>query len=154
MKRTPLTDDMLTPPLLMGRIMRAHRCRVRESENNPIMTQNSCRALLFCLSHEEGLTQLELSKRAGLKPPTVSVALRHLEEEGYVVRETDTEDKRAARVYLSEKGQALERENMERFERIDNRMMRGFSAEETETLRKLLLRIKENLEDEGEEENE
>lgn len=154
MKRTPLTDDMLTPPLLMGRIMRAHRCRVRESENNPIMTQNSCRALLFCLSHEEGLTQLELSKRAGLKPPTVSVALRHLEEEGYVVRETDAEDKRAARVYLSEKGQALERENMERFERIDNRMMRGFSAEETETLRKLLLRIKENLEDEGEEENE
>ncbi|MGM9641978.1 MAG: MarR family winged helix-turn-helix transcriptional regulator [Eubacteriales bacterium] len=154
MKMTPPTDDMLTPPLLIGRIMRAHRCRIRESESNPIMTQNSCRALLFCLSHEEGLTQLELSKRAGLKPPTVSVALRHLEDEGYVVREVDSEDKRAARVYLSEKGQALERENMERFERIDNQMMRGFTAEETETLRKLLLRIKENLEDGKEEGNE
>ncbi len=146
MKKHPLTDDMLTPPLLIGRIMRAHRCRLRESESDPIMTQNSCRSLLFCLSHEEGLTQLELSKRAGLKPPTVSVVLRHLEDEGYVVRQTDSEDKRAARVYLSDKGHALERENYERFERIDSQMMRGFSDEETEILRKMLLRIKENLE--------
>ncbi len=147
MKKDTLTDDMLTPPLLIGRIMRAHRCRLRESESDPIMTQNSSRALLFCLSHEEGLTQLELSKRAGLKPPTVSVALRHLEEEGYVVRQTDSDDKRAARVYLSEKGHALERENFERFQRIDSQMMRGFTPEETETLRKMLLRIKENLEE-------
>ncbi len=146
MKKHPLTDDMLTPPLLLGRIMRAHRCRIRESESDPIMTQNSCRALLFCLSCEEGMTQLALSKRAGLKPPTVSVALRHLEEEGYVIRETDADDKRAARVYLSEKGHTLQRENYERFQRIDSQMMRGFTPEETEALRKMLLRIKENLE--------
>ncbi len=146
MKKHPLTDDMLTPPLLIGRIMRAHRCRLRESESDPIMTQNSCRSLLFCLSCEEGMTQLALSKRAGLKPPTVSVALRHLEEEGYVIREVDADDKRAARVYLSDKGHALQRENCERFERIDSQMMLGFTPEETETLRKMLLRIKENLE--------
>ncbi len=146
MKKHPLTDDMLTPPLLIGRIMRAHRCRLRESESDPIMTQNSCRSLLFCLSCEEGMTQLDLSKRAGLKPPTVSVALRHLEEEGYVIREVDADDKRAARVYLSDKGHALQRENYERFERIDSQMMLGFTPEETETLRKMLLRIKENLE--------
>lgn len=147
MKKAPLTDDMLTPPMLIGHISRAQRCTLRSRENDPIMTQNSCRSILFCLSHEEGITQLELSRRAGLKPPTVSVALKHLEDEGYVVRQIDDDDKRAARVYLSDKGHALERENNERFEKVDSEMMRGFTEEETELLRKMLLRIRDNLKD-------
>lgn len=147
MKKALLTDDMLTPPMLIGHISRAQRCTLRSREHDPIMTQNSCRAILFCLSHEEGITQLELSRRAGLKPPTVSVALKHLEDEGYVVRKIDDDDKRAARVYLSEKGHALERENNERFEKVDSEMMRGFTEEETELLRKMLLRIRDNLKD-------
>ena len=40
----------------------------------------------------------------------------------------------------------LEKENKERFERVDNEMMRGFSEEETEILRSMLLRIRDNLE--------
>ena len=110
------------------------------------MTQNSCRSILFCLSREEGITQLELSRRAGLKPPTVSVALKHLEDEGYVIRETDEDDKRAARVYLSDKGHALRRDNDERFVTVDNEMMEGFSPEEIKLLRSMLLRIRDNLE--------
>lgn len=146
MKKQPIPDNMLTPPMLIGHISRAQKCTLRARENDPIMTQNSCRAILFCLSHEEGVTQLELSRRAGLKPPTVSVALKHLEDEGYIVRKVDDDDKRAARVFLSDKGHALERENCERFERVDNEMMRGFSEEEIEVLRKMLLRIRDNLE--------
>ena len=80
MKKAPLTDDMLTPAMLIGHISRAQRCTLRSRENDPIMTQNSCRSILFCLSREEGITQLELARRAGLKPPTVSVALKHLED--------------------------------------------------------------------------
>ncbi len=146
MKKAPLTDDMLTPAMLIGHISRAQRSTLRSRENDPIMTQNSCRSILFCLSREEGITQLELSRRAGLKPPTVSVALKHLEDEGYIVRETDEDDKRAARVYLSDKGHALERDNDERFVTVDNEMMAGFSPEEIELLRSMLLRIRDNLE--------
>ncbi len=145
MKKSPLTDDMLTPAMLIGHISRAQRCTLRSRENDPIMTQNSCRAILFCLSREEGITQLELSRRAGLKPPTVSVALKHLEDEGYVIRMTDDDDKRAARVYLSDKGHALEKENEERFVAVDNEMMAGFTPDEIELLRSMLLRIRDNL---------
>jgi DNA-binding MarR family transcriptional regulator len=145
MKKSPLTDDMLTPAMLIGHISRAQRSTLLSRENDPIMTQNSCRAILFCLSREEGITQLELSRRAGLKPPTVSVALKHLEDEGYVVRVTDEDDKRAARVYLSDKGHALEKENDERFVTVDNEMMAGFTPEEIELLRSMLLRIRDNL---------
>ncbi len=146
MKKAPLTDDMLTPAMLIGHISRAQRSTLRSRENDPIMTQNSSRAILFCLSREEGITQLELSYRAGLKPPTVSVALKHLEDEGYVVRVTDDDDKRAARVYLSDKGHALEKDNHDRFVAVDNEMMAGFTPEETELLRSMLLRIRDNLE--------
>lgn len=145
MKKAPITDDMLTPAMLIGHISRAQRSTLRSRENDPIMTQNSCRAILFCLSREEGITQLELSRRAGLKPPTVSVALKHLEDEGYVVRVTDEDDKRAARVYLSDKGHALDKENDERFVTVDNEMMAGFTPEEIELLRSMLLRIRDNL---------
>ena len=146
MKKPPIPDNMLTPPMLIGHISRAQRSTLRARENDPIMTQNSCRAILFCLSREEGVTQLELSHRAGLKPPTVSVSLRHLEEEGYIVREVDEDDKRASRVFLSEKGRALEKDNMDRFQCLDNEMMRGFSDDEIEVLRGMLLRIRDNLE--------
>ena len=146
MKKAPLTDDMLTPAMLIGHISRAQRSTLRSRENDPIMTQNSSRAILFCLAREEGITQLELSHRAGLKPPTVSVALKHLEDEGYVIRSTDEDDKRAARVYLSEKGHALEKDNYDRFVAVDNEMMAGFSAEEIVLLRSMLLRIRDNLE--------
>ena len=73
-------------------------------------------------------------------------SLKHLEDEGYVVRVTDDDDKRAARVYLSEKGNALKKENYDRFVAVDNEMMAGFTAEETELLRSMLLRIRDNLE--------
>ena len=146
MKKAPITDDMLTPAMLIGHISRIQRSTLRARENDPIMTQNSSRAILFCLAREEGITQLELSHRAGLKPPTVSVALKHLEDEGYVVRAADDDDRRAARVYLSDKGHALQKENHDRFVAVDNEMMAGFTAEETELLRSMLLRIRDNLE--------
>lgn len=146
MSRSHIPDDMLTPPMLIGHIFRMQKRTLHSRESDPIMSQNSCRALLFCLSHEEGITQLELSHRAGLKPPTVSVALRHLEEEGYIIRRIDEDDKRASRVFLSEKGHALQRDNSERLERVDNEMMRGFSEEEIAQLRGMLLRIRDNLE--------
>ena len=128
MKKVPITDDMLTPAMLIGYISRVQRSTLRSRESDPIMTQNSCRAILFCLAREEGITQLELSHRAGLKPPTVSVALKHLEDEGYVVRNTDDDDKRAARVYLSDKGHALQKDNHDRFVAVDNEMMAGFTS--------------------------
>ena len=49
-------------------------------------------------------------------------------------------------VYLSDKGHALRRDNDERFVTVDNEMMAGFSPEEIELLRSMLLRIRDNLE--------
>ena len=145
MKKQPIPDNMLTPPMLIGHISRAQRCTLRAHENDPIMTQNSCRAILFCLAREEGVTQLELSHRAGLKPPTVSVVLKKMEAEGLVYREQDKLDMRMTRVYLTEHGQTHNRKVFERLQRLDSELMRGFTPQECDQLRKLLGRMRDNI---------
>lgn len=142
-----LTDDALTPPMLIGRIAKVHSCKLKLSDAAPIMQHNSCRLILLSLAHKENVTQLEIAQSTGLKPPTVSVALKKLEGDGYVTRVTDEDDMRAVRVSLSEKGRSLEAEAYEALDRIYSEMMAGFTDEEAETLRILLLKVKRNLDD-------
>lgn len=146
MKKKIYDDDMLTAPMIIGQISRMHRSYMRENEvAAPIMGQNSCRMILMRLSFGDGLTQLELSQETKLKPPTVSVALKRMETEGYVYRESDPDDLRITRVWLTEKGKALDQSTEERFRIAEEKMMQGFTAEESRLLCRMLLRIRNNL---------
>ncbi len=51
----------------------------------------------------EGMTQEELSDRISIDKAATARALKSLEEKGYITRETDSQDKRAKRVYATEK---------------------------------------------------
>ena len=139
-------DENITPPMIIGQISRMQRSRMRESEpESSIMAQNSCRALFWSLVHRDGVTQLELAQSTRLKPPTVSVALKRMEEQGYVRREADPMDMRAVRVYLTDEGRALDESHLDRIRRIDEIAMRGISEEETKLLRALLIKMRNNL---------
>jgi DNA-binding MarR family transcriptional regulator len=119
---------------------------MRESEpENSIMSQNSCRAIFWSLVHGDGVTQLELAEATRLKPPTVSVALKRMEEEGYVRREPDPMDMRAVRVFLTEEGRKLDEEHRMRIHSIDEITMQNISDEDAEYLRKLLIQMRDNL---------
>ena len=68
-----------------------------------------------------------------------------MEEEGLIRRETNEDDQRAVRVYLTEKGRGHDefvRENLLRADRI---VMRNFSEEEYEVTKKVLLRMRDNI---------
>lgn len=139
-------DEHISVPMIIGQISRMQRSRMRESEpENSIMSQNSCRALFWSLANSDGVTQLELAESTKLKPPTVSVALKRMEEQGYVRRETDPMDMRAVRVFLTDAGKALDASHLDRIHRIDEVIMRGISEEETQILRSLLIRMRDNL---------
>lgn len=139
-------DSMLTAPMLIGQISRMHSNRMREEEpGDGIMSQNSCRMLLMMLSYREGVTQLDLARSTRLKPPTVSVALKRMENDGYIRREADEDDLRAVRVYLTDKGRALDRANIDRLKRMEQVMMNGITEAESAELCELLLRIRNNL---------
>lgn len=131
-------------PRLMREITRLGRARMRSCDHS-VMARESTRLIIISLSHGEGVTQLDLVKKTHLRPPTVSVELKRLEEEGYIRREQDPDDMRAMRVYFTEKGRQLDRESFGHALETDAIIMNGITAEESATLEKLLTRMRENI---------
>ena len=144
--RYKVSDDIKTTPMrLIGEISRLMGEKMREKgDENPI-SQKAGRDIMFQLSKRDGRTQLELVNATHLKAPTVSVALQKLEKEGFVTRQTDEYDMRAIRVYLTDKGRALDEKIRKRIIDEEKIAVTGLSESEKETLCKLLEKIKRNI---------
>ncbi len=134
-----------TPPMLVNEISRLFHSRMRAEELEGVMSQDSARLLMRALSHEDGVSQLQLTKITHLKPPTVSVTLRRMEEEGLIQRRQDTFDLRMTRVYLSARGVAHNKRIVARLRSTDAILMQGFSSEEGEQLLGYLQRMRDNI---------
>ncbi len=128
-----------------------HNIKNKRGVEHPI-SHRSGQMLLVELAKRDGVTQKDLAKATSLKAPTISVALKKLEEEGYVSRKTDEHDLRATRVYLTKKGREIDERIRCTIRNEEARASRGIEAEEKETLIRLLLKIKSNLSDDSEEE--
>ena len=50
--------------------------------------------ILRPLAEHEKMTQLEIVKNTGLKPPTISITLKSMEQAGLVIREKSGRDRR------------------------------------------------------------
>ena len=140
-----------TPMALIGEIGRLMGDKIREkADENPI-SQKSGRLLLMELAKRDGRTQLELVHATHLKAPTISVALQKLEHEGIVMRKPDEYDLRATRVFLTEKGRELDNRIRKRIRDEEALAMVNLTQAESETLVRLLKKIKKNLIDEKKE---
>ena len=80
-----------------------------------------------------------------MKAPTISVALRNMENEGLVTREADEDDQRVTHVYITEKGRRVDSENLSRIKEVDTIMMNGVTEEEAATMMATLFKMRENL---------
>ena len=98
--------------------------------------------ILFLISSfEGGVHQKELIERMQINPSSMSEFIGKLEEDGYLKREVDPEDKRATLLSLSELGQARISELQdERNDRL-NQLFGNLSQEEKEELSDLLAKI-------------
>ena len=133
------------PPMLVNEIARRFGARMRTHDLEGVMSQDSARLIMRALNHADGCSQLELVRQTHLKPPTVSVTLRRMEEEGLVERRQNEMDLRAVCVYLTEKGKKHNEEIRRRLGEIDNELMRGFSEDEVEVSRQMLERMRDNI---------
>lgn len=153
----PLRKELRETPIrLCNDISRLFHARLRrEGEMDGVLTQPGARAILSMIAVSDGLCQRELVKMTHLRPPTVSVILQKMEEDGMVERRSDGEDRRIIRVYLTEYGKQIDKQMITRIQRGDVCAMAGLSEEEIDLLMKLLSRIRDNLiadeENEGEE---
>ena len=101
--------------------------------------------ILCALWDNEGVTQTELADLLLIQPATVTNALRRLEREGYVDRRQDPDDQRISRVFSTDEGRNLKEAIQEKWGQLERESFRGLTAEEGLLLRRLLLRVYENL---------
>ena len=100
---------------------------------------------LRILWDEEGLTQRELSERAGLQEPTTFSALKAMEKAGFVERRKLPSSRKNVYVYLTPKGRSLKSALVPLAIDVNKTAVQGVSEEDIAVTRRTLLVIIENL---------
>ena len=133
------------PVMILNSIARLFDAKARASGVFPDSLPHSSRNIIRLLSRNDGISQTELVEITHLSKPTVSLALKNMEEMGIVTRKSDEKDARISKVYLTEKGKKLEKQNFETLQQIDRFIMRGLTDDEVKKVTEILLKMRENL---------
>lgn len=102
---------------------------------------------LLALYKEDGIHQECLSKLLNIDKGTTARAIKKLEEEGYVLRREDPMDRRAYKVFITNKAQAIKPEFYKILASWTDILSKDFTVEEKELAISLLQRMAENAAD-------
>lgn len=103
-KKLLKSDDSEIPiSLTVSMIHRTHMIFINDKIKNMDITAGQI-PFLVGLSKEEGITQDELAAHFHMDKGTVARALRRLEDNSYLLREIDPQNRRRHLIYLTEKG--------------------------------------------------
>ncbi|PYI52531.1 MarR family winged helix-turn-helix transcriptional regulator [Paenibacillus flagellatus] len=129
---------------LMSKLLRQHH-----SNSHLLLKSNDVHPgqppLLFLLARHDGLRQHELAERLRVKPATVTVMVNRLVKNGLVERRADPDDQRATRVYLTAKGRGAVDEVRGALQESEAHALEGVTPEERMELRRILLRMYDNV---------
>lgn len=101
--------------------------------------------ILSALERDKWRTQHELAAALGIEAPTLTRHLDALEQGGLVARVRDPADRRAVHVEPTDAGCELYQRLLQAAIAFDRRLRAGFSKQELDELRRLLLRLEENV---------
>ncbi|MFB9331079.1 MarR family winged helix-turn-helix transcriptional regulator [Paenibacillus aurantiacus] len=101
--------------------------------------------ILLLLYRKDGLPQHEIATRLRKDKTNVNRMIDNLEGKGVVIRRADQEDRRVQRVWLTERGEALEGQVLAMTERTTRLLTDGIAPEELEAGRLFLERIRYQL---------
>ena len=100
---------------------------------------------LQCLWAEDGLTPGEVAARLGLSTPTVTRATMRMEAAGLLRRKPHERDRRLVRLFLTERGRALEGVIEREMELLSQRALASLDQPERAALVRSLQTIRRNL---------
>ncbi len=100
---------------------------------------------LRILWDEEGLTQRELSTRAGVMEPTTFAALKAMGQRGYVTRRRNPQSRKEMQVFLTPEGRALQTKLVPLAEEVNDVALRGVGTADIAATRRTLLALIINL---------
>jgi DNA-binding MarR family transcriptional regulator len=100
---------------------------------------------LLNLYQEDGLTQVELTRRVGIEQPTMANTLQRMERDGLIERVTDPHDRRRTRIHLTRHARQLESRLANAGHDVNTRAAAGLQPDELATFVKTLARLAGNL---------
>ena len=101
--------------------------------------------VIFTLYLHSGLTQRELADKIGVESPTLVPIIDKMEEDGYVQRKFDPQDRRIKRVYTTSKTDSLWDSMMECATQIRKVSTKEVSEQEIKSALGVIKKITENL---------
>lgn len=105
--------------------------------------------VLRTLAENDGMTQTEIAEKLDIRPSSLGELVVKLEENGFVERRQNENDKRVINVYLTEKGRGIEKEFINLRQQSAESWCAGLSENEkallSELLGKLIASMDESL---------
>ncbi|MDF2115085.1 MarR family transcriptional regulator [Roseiarcaceae bacterium H3SJ34-1] len=105
---------------------------------------------LRVLWKSNGISQTELSERAGVAKPSTAAAVKAMEDLGYIERRQKTDNKKKVYIHLTEAGRALEAVLVPEALDVNEVALEGLSEQQVIALRQTLSKIIDNLALDGE----
>lgn len=99
---------------------------------------------LLSLYKKDGISQEEISLHLKIDKATTAKALKKLEDEGYIRREQDNDDKRAYKVYLNQKAIEIKPFLLETVNEWSNILSAGLTESEKADALRLFDKMAEN----------
>ena len=132
----------------LTRIVSRSFSRALEKRTLPHGVSSGQWRFLRALWLEEGLSQRELSRRVGTQEPTTVTALKSLERNGLIRRVPSPDDRRRVHVYLTPDARKLRKKLAPYVVEVNDLATRNLTPKQVELLRRLLIRVGQNLADE------
>lgn len=133
-----------------GRAMQMVSVRFRRLADDNLSKYNisvSQLRVLAYLSRKEGpVFQRELEEELGIRRSSITELLQNMEKSGYLQRENSPQDGRVKALFLTPKGQELDRKLKMYLHNLEEMMMAGISPEEKQVFQETILKMIENLE--------
>lgn len=103
-------------------------------------------ALANLSRHEpEGMTQSELARLLDVGKVTIGGLIDRLEASGHVERQSDRQDRRIKRIFITEHGYAVIEAMADTGRRLNARIMQDIPTEQIRVAEEVMHRMKENL---------
>jgi len=112
----------------VGKVRRAWNNHVRDvalAEGIP----DSYRPVMMFLLRHPGSAQRSIAEFAGITTSAVNQAVKSMICENYIIKETDSSDKRSTRLYLTDKGTEIATRVFERLDTSDDALTKRIGAE-------------------------
>ena len=129
---------------LLFQIMRLYYIRVHALMSELGLSRGQP-PILRLLWQQDGRNQREIGDMLHLRPATISVILQRMEKAGLLKRQTDPDDLRVSRAYLTKKGREIQSAVEQTLTVLETECCRGFTREEKVLFSQFLVRVKNNL---------